>query len=342
MSLMRFSLVLVISFLFWGCTNFQGARALEFFSHLDKTGCWKKYERTDFEGRVLSEKIACVNAELFVLDTVSGKLKVEGKERKCWDDYGILIEHVVEDSLGKILFSAKSTTEKGVVLSRTIENFTLPISRRTDRRSSLRMTESVDEGAITRVYTLQNDSGKVFEVQYRVDNDRMVSARINYPFIHKLKIDYDEDGSLVSIHDERSFSESRVDFDVSENRKKEKVTYNGEMYSYRLKEMDAKGNPIEILFSDDFSGRRIHRKYTYNLDGTTKSIWENGVSRSAVYKDGRLDREEYYDYGGKLRWVVGVTVDENGNVVESSYVRKTADDYFDKVIRRYKYTYTYR
>ena len=338
---MRFSLVLVISFLFWGCTNFQGARALEFFSHLDKTG-WKKYERTDFEGRVLSEKIACVNAELFVLDTVSGKLKVDGKERKCWDDYGIQIEHVLEDSLGKILFSAKSTTEKGVVLSRTIENFTLPISRRTDRRSSLRMTESVDEGAITRVYTLQNDSGKVFEVQYRVDNDRMVSARINYPFIHKLKIDYDEDGSLVSIHDVRSFSESRVDFDVSENRKEEKVTYNGEMYSYRLKEMDAKGNPIEILFSDDFSGRRIHRKYTYNLDGTTKSIWENGVSRSAVYKDGRLDREEYYDYGGKLRWVVGVTVDENGNVVESSYVRKTADDYFDKVIRRYKYTYTYR
>lgn len=291
---------------------------------------------------MLSEKIACVNAELFVLDTVSGKLKVDGKERKCWDDYGIQIEHVVEDSLGKILFSAKSTTEKGVVLSRTIENFTLPISRRTDRRSSLRMTESVDEGAITRVYTLQNDSGKVFEVQYRVDNDRMVSARINYPFIHKLKIDYDEDGSLVSIHDVRSFSESRVDFDVSENRKEEKVTYNGEMYSYRLKEMDAKGNPIEILFSDDFSGRRIHRKYTYNQDGTTKSIWENGVSRSAVYKDGRLDREEYYDYGGKLRWVVGVTVDENGNVVESSYVRKTADDYFDKVIRRYKYTYTYR
>ncbi|WP_173341972.1 hypothetical protein [uncultured Fibrobacter sp.] len=338
----RLILILAVLLLFCGCSNFQGAKALEFFSHLDESGRWKNSERADFEGRMLSEKVACVKADVFVLDTVSGKLKLDGKERVCWDDYGIETEHIIEDSLGKTISSRKTVAEKGVVLSRTVENFAPLISRRNSRASYLLMTETKDEGAITRVYTLQNDSGKVFEVLYRMDKDKMVSAQINYPFLHKLKIDYGEDGLLHSISDKRSSNAYRIDFVDGRKKKEEKVTYHGEMYSYRLKAMDSQGKPIEVIFSDDFCGKQIHRKYAYHPDGTTKTIWENGVSRNLIYENGRLVREEYYDYGGKLRWVVDIVTDENGNVMESSYVRKTAGDYFDKVIRQYKYTYTCR
>ena len=95
---MRFFLVSLVVFLFCGCTNFQGAKALEFFSSVDKSGRWKTYNRADTEGRALIGDVACLETNLYVLDSASGSMELKGCAKKCWDNFGILIEHVVKDS----------------------------------------------------------------------------------------------------------------------------------------------------------------------------------------------------------------------------------------------------
>lgn len=341
MLVMRFFLVSLVVFLFCGCTNFQGAKALEFFSNIDKSGRWKVHNRMDAEGRVLSGDVACFEVNMFVLDSVKGSMVQRGSEKKCWDDFGILIEHVVKDSSGETIYSQKSETEDGYLLSRTIDSKV--VSRRMPKKTMLHMTVPENEGANTRAYTMSNDSGKVFEVQYQTgENDKMVAAKIIYPFTHKLNIEYGKNDSLVSISDATSAKKHHIDFISEYDRKyEEKVVYNGELYSYGSREMNAKGRPVEIVFSDDFSGDQVHRRYTYTPDGRTATIWENGMSRSLVYEGEKLVREEYYNYGGKLLTVVDIVTDDVGNVVESSYVKK-ADISLHRVKKQYKYTITYR
>lgn len=341
MLVMRFFLVSLVVFLFCGCTNFQGAKALEFFSNIDKSGRWKTYNRADTEGRVLIGDVACLESNLYVLDSASGSMELKGSAKKCWDDFGILIEHVVKDSSGEIIYAQKSETEKGYLLSRTVDNKV--VSRRLSKKNVLQMTEQGEDGSKIRAYTLSNDSGTVFKVQYQTDsNDKMVAAKIIYPFTHRLNVEYDKDDSLVAISDETNAERFRIDFVNGPGKKyEEKVVYNGELYSYASKEMNAQGRPLEVVFSDDFTGKQVHRKYAYTQDGRTASIWENGVSRNLVYEGEKLVREEYYNYAGKLFSVVDVVTDGVGNVVESSCA-KGADGNTRRVTKQYRYTITYR
>jgi hypothetical protein len=341
MMTMRLSFISLVVLFFCGCSNFQGAKALEFFSNIDKSGRWKPYNRVDAEGRVLSGDVACFEVNVFVLDSVKDLMVQGGSEKKCWDDHGILTEYVVKDSSGETIYSQKSETENGYLLSRTIDSKV--VSRRLPKKTTLRMTTPEDEAANTRAYTLTNDSGTVFKVQYRTgENGKMVAAKIIYPFTHELNIEYGKDDSLLSISDATRAKEHHIDF-ISEqgSRYVEKVVYNGELYSYGSREVDAKGRPVDIVFSDEFSGGQIHRKYTYTPDGRTATIWENGVSRNLVYEGEKLVREEFYNYGGKLLMVVDIVTDSVGNVVESSYVKK-ADMRLNRAKKQYKYTITYR
>lgn len=118
------------------------------------------------------------------------------------------------------------------------------------------MTVPENEGANTRAYTMSNDSGKVFEVHYQTgENDKMVAAKIIYPFTHKLNIEYGKNDSLVSISDATSAKKHHIDFISEYDRKyEEKVVYNGELYSYGSREMNAKGRPVEIVFRMTFLG----------------------------------------------------------------------------------------
>ena len=168
----------------------------------------------------------------------------------------------------------------------------------------------------------------------------MALPRMKKP--HKLNIEYGKNDSLVAISDASRAKMCRIDFISERDRRyEEKVVYNGELYSYGSREMNAKGRPVDIVFSDDFSGEQIHRRYTYTPEGRTASIWENGVSRNLVYEGEKLVREEFYNYGGKLLSVVDVVTDDVGKVVESSYVKK-ADMGLHRVKKQYKYTITYR
>lgn len=336
MFLARFFTLAVIALLFCGCTNFQGATALEFFSHLDKSGRWKTTQRTDFEGRILPEDVVCIEAEISIFDSTDSKMKFNGSAKKCWDEYGILIDYIVKDSSHENLFQLKSKTKNGYLLSRDI-NFRYSAQPKSEPLShSLQMTKS-DNG--TRTYTQTSDSKKDFEVQFLADNEKIVSAQINYPFSHELEISYKENGDIALVIDKNWGDAYKIDYT---NDEEDKIVYNREIYSYRLKKMNANKQMVEEIYIDEFSRKKIHRKYTYTADGRTATIWANGVSRNIIYENGIFVREEYYDYAETLRQVVEIEIDSHGNVIKSSYIPKNTGNQDNKIKLQYKYAITYR
>lgn len=336
MHLSVFFRIFATALLFCGCTNFQGATALEFFSHLDKSGRWKTAHRTDFEGRILSGNVACIEAEISFLDSTNSKMKFNGSAKKCWDDFGILIEYVVKDSTHENVFQLKSKTENGYLLSRDI-NFHYSTRPQSEPLSySLQMMKSDNK---TRIYTQTSDSKQDFSIQFETDNEKITSAQINYPFLHELDISYNKKGDIALVIDKKWGDAYKIDYT---NEEEDKIVYNREIYSYRLKKMNANKQPIEEIYIDEFSRKKVHRKYTYTADGRTATIWANGISRNIIYENGIFVREEYYDYAETLRQVVEIDIDSHGNVIKSSYIPKNTSNLDNKIKLQYKYTITYR
>ena len=94
----RLILILAVLLLFCGCSNFQGAKALEFFSHLDESGRWKNSERADFEGRMLSEKgRETLDRLLYQNEALVSRLKEEFAAMSHHDNCkGGLLAHTVK------------------------------------------------------------------------------------------------------------------------------------------------------------------------------------------------------------------------------------------------------
>lgn len=343
-SKLSFSLSIIALF-FCGCSTINGAKALEFFSYLDNYGHWKTHNRTDFEGRILSGKVACIEAEMLTFDKQSNDMKASGSVKKCWDDFGILIEYLSKDTSGNSVIHQKSETENGYLLSRVVDIHYPKQSKRHPRHFDIQMTES-DNGSIkTRTYTETSDSGKVFTIQFQTeDNKKIQSAQIDYPYSHKLDFSYNEKGDLVRVIDKDWGKSYRIDFisNPNENAEKAEIVYQGKTYSYALKKMNSRKQPIEEMYSDEFLKEQIHRKYTYTQDGRTETIWENGVSRNIIYEDGKFVREEYYDYGNTLRAVVDIETDSYGNVKQSSYYSVKSGKPNEKPQKQFKYTIQYR
>lgn len=341
----RFCGLSIIALFFCGCSTLNGARALDFFSHIDEYGRWKTRQPTDFEGRILAEDVACIEAEILTSDTKDGELKPAGSAKKCWDNFGILVEFISKDTSGNILFQQKSETDKGYLISRTINIFYPKQSKRPPSYFNIQMTESSDNAIKTRTYTETSDSGKVFTVQFQTENnDKITSAQINYPYSHKLDYSYNEKGSLAHIVDKNWGKSYRIDFinNPIENTTSAKIVYRGETYSYVLTKKNKQKQPIEVMYSDEFSREQVHRKYTYTQDGKTATIWVNGISRNIIYDNDKFAREEYYDYGNALREVVDIETDSYGNVVKSSYFPVNAGVPHNKAKKQFKYTIQYR
>lgn len=341
----RFCSLSVIALLFCGCSITNGAKALEFFSHIDEYGRWKTRQPTDFEGRILAGNVACIEVEMLTLDVDNETMATTRNAKKCWDDFGILVEYLSKGNSNNDVFHQKSETDKGYLISRTVDIHYPEQLKRQPRHFSLQMTESSDSPIKTRTYTETSDSGKVFTVQFQTENnDKINSAQITYPYSHKLDYSYNEKGSLVQIVDKNWGNHYRIDFtrDSIENTIGEKIIYQGNTYSYALTKRNSQKQPIEEMYSDEFSKEQIHRKYTYTQDGNTATIWVNGVSRNIIYDNGKFAREEYYDYGNTLRQVVEIETDSYGNVIKSSYFDVKSGKQNDKPRRQFKYTINYR
>lgn len=344
MFLQRFCSLTTIALFFYGCSTINGAKALEFFSHIDEYGHWKIRQPTDFEGRILAGDVACIEAEILTFDEDDGGIKTTESARKCWDNFGILTEYFTKENSSNSVFHQKSKTAKGYLLSRTVDIHYPEQSGLTPRHFDLHMTESSDGSITTRTYTETSDSGKEFTVQFQTENDEKITfAQITHPYSHKLDYTYDEKGSVTHITDKDWGNSYRIDFtsDSVENTKTTKIIYQGETYSYILTKKNPQKQPIEVMYSDEFSREQIHRKYTYTQDGKTASIWVNGVSRNIIYNNGKFAREEYYDYGNTLRQVVEIETDSQGNVIKSSYFNVNSGKQNDKPRRQFKYTINY-
>lgn len=344
MSLVRIFSIFSFAILFCGCTNFQGAKALEFFSHLDKYGRWKNYNRTDFEGRILKGNVACIEAEISALDSAKSKKTFKGYAKKCWDEFGILVEAVIKDSTGTNLYQLKSKTENGYLIDRNINIHLYAQTRLSAGLTYISMTEEDDGGTRNIVYTQKNDSGSVFKVQFpKTPNEKITTAQIKYPFAHELKFSYNDKDELIQISDSKRSKAYRINFTESNQEANEtKIIYSGETYSYQLKKTNSQKQPIEEIFSDEFTGKKVHRKYTYTDDGKTATIWENGLSRNIVYENGKFVREEYYDYAESLRQIVEIETDSLGNVIKSTYIPVIQGKMFSNVQKQYNYTIEYR
>ena len=341
----RFCSLSIIALFCCGCSAINGAKALEFFSHLDEYGRWKTRQPTDFEGRILDGNVACIEVEMLSLDVDDENMATTGSAKKCWDDFGILVEYQTSGNSIKGVFQQKSETDKGYLLSRTIDIRYPESSKRKARHFSIQMTESNEGPTKTRTYTETSDSGKVFTVQFQTENNnKITSAQILHPYSHKLDYSYNEKGSLIQIVDKDWGKSYRIDFtrDSIDNSIGEKIVYQGKTYSYALTKRDSNKQPIEEMYSDEFSKEQIHRKYTYTEDGKTATIWVNGISRNIIYDNGKFAREEYYDYGNILRQVVEIETDSQGNVIKSSYFDVNSGKQNDKPRRQFKYTITYR
>lgn len=341
----RFCSLSIAALLFYGCSIINGAKALDFFSNLDEYGRWKARQPTDFEGRILAGNVDCIEVEVFSSDKENGELKPTGSAKKCWDNFGILVEFLSKDNAGNSLFHQKSETDKGYLISRTNYIYYPEQWKRPPRYFNIQMTESNDSFIKTRTYTETSDSGKVFTIQFQTEGDKKIhSARIDYPYSHQLDFSYNEKGNLVHIIDKDWGNAYRIDFikNPNENAEEVKTVYQGKTYSYALKRKNSRKRPVEEMYSDEFSKEQIHRKYTYTQEGRTETIWVNGISRNIIYDNGKFAREEYYDYGNTLRQVVEIETDPYGNVIQSSYFSVNAGKQNDKAKKQFKYTIQYR
>ena len=334
-------LLVALPLILQGCFSMQGASALAFFSNLDKTGRWKVHPKSDFEQRILNGDVECVSCELFVADTNSGSMVLYRTMEKCWDKGGVEIRNEMRDSSGKVLYSRNSRTEDGYLVERNVVYG--------KKSSSLQMEKKDDDGSLVREYRLVNKEGSLVLEDYRVnfhlgEKGNMDRGGIFFPFKQEMDFTYDQSDSLTLIALQASPRAYHVEFTydpVVHKPMETSVTFDGKLYSYKLEKYNSAGKVVELYYSDDITMDNEHVKYTYNESGSTLTVESGGIKRQEVYADGLLQREEYFDYGGKIRLVARIELDASGNVVQSTYELPDPKKNKGMPLKIYKYSLKY-
>ena len=334
------ALLVALPLILQGC-SMQGASALAFYSNLDKTGRWKVHPKTDFEQRMLNGDVECISCELFVADTNSGSMVLSRTMERCWDKGGVEIRNETRDSSGKVLFSRISRTEDGYLVERNVE-----YGKKTHK---LQMEKKDDGGSLVHEYRLMNKEGGLVLDDYRVnfhlgENGNMDRGGIFYPFRQEMDFTYDESDSLVLISLRGHPDAYHVEFTydpVVHKPMETSVTFERKLYSYKLEKYNSAGKVVELYYSDDITMNNEHVKYTYNENGSTLIVESGGTKRQEIYADGRLQREEYFDYGGKIRLVARIELDDAGNVLQSTYELPDPKKNKGMPLKIYKYSLKY-
>lgn len=334
------ALLVALPLILQGC-SMQGASALAFFSNLDKTGRWKVHPKTDFEQRMLNGDVECISGELFVADTNSGSMALYRTMEKCWDKGGVEIRNEMRDSSGKVLFSRISRVEDGYLVERNVEYG--------KKAYKLQMEKKDDDGSLVREYRLVNKEGSLVLEDYRVNfhlgvKGHMDRGGIFFPFKQEMAFTYDQNDSLTLIALQASPRAYHVEFTydpVVHKPMETSVTFDGKLYSYKLEKYNSAGKVVELYYSDDITMDNEHVKYTYNEKGNTLTVESSGIKRQELYVDGLLQREEYYDYGGKIRLVARIELDAAGNVVQSTYELPDPKKNKGMPLKIYKYSLKY-
>ena len=328
--------------LFFSACSMQGPKALAFFSNLDRAGHWKTHPKTDFEHRILLGDVQCVSDSILVADTISNTMVPYQTRQKCWDKNGIETMYEVKDSTGKVLFSMTSRTEDGYLVERHAEAG--------DSSFNLTLIKNTENGDTVHEYQLQFKNKRQFsetnyKVSFHLDKDGKIDqGGIYAPFKQEFFFDYDKNDSLISIATKNFSKYNQIEFtyDSATNKLSETaVTYNGKLYSYKLEKFNSAGKVIELYYTNDIILEQEHTKYTYNSCGSTLTIESGGIKRKEIYEQGILRREDYIDYGGKIRLTALIETDSLGNISKSTYKSASPKANNGLPLRIHLYSYIY-
>lgn len=326
-------------FSLYGCSNIQVAKAFTFFSILDEQGKIMPYiEPQDQENRALMGDVENLSAELFHIDS-AGAEHLKASFFKVWNKDKVETEWNVKDSLGKVLISRKSILDDDGRLLRR-EAYTKKIY------SVITSSQKKEDGGTRWYYTRQDTSSSIYKISFLVDETgKTQDLRVIYPFAHKLERIYNEQHNISSIQIEGQYhGKDAVSFTYDSDGKKVKersVSYNGKLYSYESIQRNQDGKIVDLVYSSDISDTQEHTQYEYGEDGRVSKIISGGFTKFLKYEDGKLVREEYYDYAGNLHAVTRITTDDFGNVIESVYSRKDPKTKEFKEYQKYKYQIRY-
>lgn len=313
--------------LFSACSNIHGARALHFIGSFNDEARQYPVFRCDFDNRKLIGNVKRIFSIDSIVDSLGG-VRLHASMIRAWNRYGVEQEYIIKDSLGNVTASRISELDSA---SRLLHrSFKSP-----QRKSEITSEQTPVKGGVLWKYETRDSSSKIYSISFLLtDAGKVEDLKITHPFHFDLA--YQKSGDFTDKNSKNysltvkqknnkiwSYSVERSIHEIKGGTQEEfNVFYHSNHYSYDNIKRDSEGRIIETTIADDV--REIFQKvsYTYNENGQVSSISVAGNTKKMIYQEGRLSKAEIYDYAGKLRVIVDITVDDQGNVIRSVYSKK--------------------